>query len=488
MAYAHYDRLSALDALFLVLEDEDVHMHVGAVGIFELGPLRHPDGGLDMQRIRSLAAPLLARSRRFRQRLEHVPLVGHPVWVDDARFNLDYHLRHTALPEPGDERKLKRLAGRIVSQKLDFHKPLWEMWFVEGLEGDRFAIIAKVHHAMVDGISGVDLLALLMWPEAEASVREAEAEGSLPRPWLPRPTPSGLRLLAEEAGRRAALPLGILRAGREALAHPSASLDAAREAIVALSEVLGAGLASPASRTPLNPELGPHRRFDWLRMDLGAVKEVKNALGGTVNDVALATVSGAVRAFLEGRGVDADALDFRALLPVNIRSDAERGRLGNRVANLVARLPVHEADRRGRHERVLETTRRLKASHQVHGGELLERIGDWTAKELVAAMVRLAAERLAFNLVVTNVPGPQFPAYLLGARMLEIYPLVPLFENQGAGIALFSYDGGLFWGFNADWDSMPDLHDLVSIVENEFEALRKLAHDGAPCPTGPTSD
>jgi WS/DGAT/MGAT family acyltransferase len=487
MAYAHYDRLTALDALFLELEDEDVHMHVGAVGIFELGPLRRPDGGLDIDRIRRLAAPSLARSRRFRQRLERIPLVGHPVWVDDARFNLDYHLRHTALPEPGDERRLKRLTGRIMSQKLDLHKPLWEMWFVEGLEGDRFAVVTKVHHAMVDGISGVDLLALLMAPEAEASLREAEADAALPQPWLPRPAPGRLRLLAEEAGRRASLPFGMLRAGREALARPRESLDSARGAIAAVSEVLGAGLSAPASHTPLNPDLGPHRRFDWLRMDLPAVKEVKNALGGTVNDVVLATVSGAVRAFLEGRGVDPDPLDFRALLPVNVRSDDERGRLGNRVANLMARLPVSEGERRRRHERVLETTRALKASRQVQGGELLQRLGDWTAKELVAAVVRLAAERLGFNIVVTNVPGPQFTAYLLGARMLEIYPLVPLFENQGVGIALFSYDGGLYWGFNADWDAMPDLHDLVTAVEAEFEALRALARQEAACPTSPTS-
>jgi WS/DGAT/MGAT family acyltransferase len=486
MAYTHYDRLTALDAMFLEIEDASVHMHVGAVGIFELGPLRRPDGGLDIERVRRLTAPAIGRSRRFRQRLERVPLLGHPVWVDDDRFNLDYHVRHTALPEPGDERKLKRLVGRIMSQKLDYHKPLWEMWFVEGLTGDRFAVITKAHHAMIDGISGVDLLGLLMSPEAEASVRDAEAEAEQPHRWLPRPKPGALGLLAGEVARRAALPFGLLAVGREALSHPRESLEAARDVIEGVGEVLGAGLSS-ASHTPLNPALGPHRRFDWLRMDLGAVKDVKNALGGTVNDVVLAVASGALRAFLEGRGAEVDGLDFRAMLPVSTRTADQRGRLGNRVAQLLARLPVDEGDRARRYARVLETTRKLKSSHQVQGADLLERFGDWTAKELVAAVIKLATERLAFNIVVTNVPGPQFTAYLLGARMLEIHPLVPLFANQGVGIALFSYDGNLFWGFNSDWDSMPDLHDLVLAVDTEFEALRKLAREAETCPTTPTS-
>lgn len=487
MAYTHYDRLTALDAMFLGIEDASVHMHVGAVGIFELGPLRRPDGGLDMERVRRLALPAIARSRRMRQRLDRVPLVGDPVWVDDDRFNLDYHLRHTALPEPGDERKLKRLVGRIMSQKLDYHKPLWEMWFVENLVGERFAVISKLHHAMIDGVAGVDLLALLMSPDADASVREAEEEAAHAQRWLPRPRPGALGLLAGELARRAALPLGLLGAGREALAHPRQTLEAAREAIEGVGEALGAGLSS-ASHTPLNPALGPHRRFDWLRMDLGAVKEVKNALGGTVNDVVLAVAAGALRAFLEGRGAEVDGLDFRAMVPVNTRRPDQHGRLGNRVAQLLARLPVDEGDRARRYARVLETTRKLKASHQVQGADLLERFGDWTAKELVAAVVKLASERLAFNIVITNVPGPQFTAYLFGARMLEIHPLVPLFANQGAGIALFSYDGSLFWGFNSDWDAMPDLHDLVLAVETEFEALRKLAREAETCPTTPTSD
>jgi WS/DGAT/MGAT family acyltransferase len=468
MAYSHYDRLTALDSTFLEIEDANVHMHVGSVGIFEAGPLATPEGGLDIGRIRRMAGASLAKSRRFRQRIARIPLLDHPVWVDDERFNLDYHLRHTALPAPGDERQLKRLVGRLLSQKLDIHKPLWEMWFVEGLDGDRFALITKVHHCMIDGISGVDLMALLMQPEPETGEGEHEATR-----WIPRPSPSSAKLLADEALRRAALPLGLLRAGRDAVAEPGRTFEAARAAVGGASELIGSGI-TPASRTPLNPAIGPHRRFDWTRIDLGAVKEVKDRLGGTVNDVVLATVAGAVRAFLEGRGTLVDDLDFRAQVPVNIRAAEQRRKLGNRVATLVVPLPVHEPDARRRYELVLETTQRLKHSSQVHGSELLEQLGDWTAKELLGAIVRGTAQKLAFNMTVTNVPGPQFPVYLLGSRMLEVYPVVPLFSNQALGIALFSYDGALYWGFNSDWDVLPDLHEVVSGVQNEFELLRKL--------------
>lgn len=472
MAYVHYDRLTALDAMFLALEDENVHMHVGAVAIFDAKPLAGPEGGLDFARIRGLAGPALARSQRFRQRLAHVPVIGAPVWVDDEHFQLDYHLRHTALPAPGDERQLKRLAGRLLSQKLDLHKPLWELWFVEGLEGERCALISKVHHCMIDGISGVDLLAVLM----RATPGSGDGEEA-PR-WLPRPAPGPVRLLGDELARRAALPLELLRAGGRTLGSPLRSLDDARDAVRAVSEILSPGLRT-ASPTPINDPVGPHRRFDWTEMDLAAVKEVKNRLGGTVNDVVLAIVSGAIRSFLARRGVAVDELDFRAQVPVSVREARERGRLGNRIATLIARLPVHEPDPGRRYREVLRTTRALKDSKQVRGSELLEALGDWTAKELLAGIIRATSQGLAFNMTVTNVPGPQLRAYLLEAPMQAVYPVVPLFASQDLGIALFSYDGRLYWGFHADWDAVPDLHDVVLAVESEFETLRKLAPEEA---------
>jgi WS/DGAT/MGAT family acyltransferase len=467
MAYSHYDRLSALDATFLELESPNVHMHVGTVGIFAAGSLRAADGGLDIERIRGLSEPALRENARFRQRLERVPVFDHWVWVDDARFNLDYHLRHTALPEPGDLRQLKRLAGRIFSQKLDRARPLWEMWFVEGLDDDRFAVITKVHHCMIDGISGVDLLAGFVKASAE------ETSGGTGGRFVPRPPPAAAKLFVDELLRRATLPLRAAAGGLELLRAPFHTLGEMGHALTAVGHALTATLG-PASATPLNDDIGPHRRFDWTRMDLALVKEAKERLGGTLNDVVLAVVAGAMRSFLLRRGVAVADLDFRAMLPVNVRTEDQRGKLGNRVAFLMAHLPVEEKDPAVRIARVIDETRRIKGSDVVEGGELLEKLSDFTATTLVARISRLAARARSYNMTVTNVPGPRLPVDLLGARMEEVYPLVPLFSNQGLGIAVFSYDEGLFWGFDADWDALPDLHDLVACVEEEFEGIRKL--------------
>jgi WS/DGAT/MGAT family acyltransferase len=320
---------------------------------------------------------------------------------------------------------------------------------------------------MIDGISGVDLMASLMrlddHPEVEAA-----------KPWVPRPPSTPGEMLRSELLRRASLPIVALRGARALISKPRETLGSLRDSLAGIVEAIGTG-AAPASPTPLNPDLGPHRRFDWARFDLADVKAVKNRLGGTINDVVLACVTGAVRSFLHQRGIHVRDLDFRSMLPVNVRSGADRGTLGNRVSFLVARLPLAEKDPRRRLERVIAATQEIKGSRQVLGAEALEQISDWTHSGLFLQYARLAARTLAYNMVVTNVPGPQFPVYLLGARMLETYPLVPLFDNQGLGVALFSYDGGLFWGFNSDWDAMPDLHDFVSDVEEEFALLRKAA-------------
>lgn len=467
MTYTHYDRLSALDATFLALESPSVHMHVGAVHVFEGGPVLGSDGGIDLERVMSTAEPALRRSARFRQRLEHVPGFGHPVWVDDPRFRLEYHVRHTALPNPGDVRQLKRLAGRIFSEKLDPSRPLWEMWFVENLDENRFAVITKVHHCMIDGVSGADLMAGFMQGSPD------ETPGTDAPRWVPRPVPPPSKLLRDELLRRASLPVAAVRAGLSALRAPGEAASEAKHAVSAVGEALGAGLGS-ASATPINDDIGPYRRFDWTRMELDAVKEVRERLGGTLNDVVLAIVSAAMRRFLQRRSIDVDSLDFRAMLPVNVRRQHQHGKLGNRVSFLMARLPVDEKDPAKRFARVVQTTRELKAGSTIEGSELLEELSDWTLTTLVSDVAKLAARTRAYNMVVTNVPGPPFPVYVNGARMREIYPLVPLFSNQGLGIALFSYDRGLYWGFNADWDAVPDLHDLVEIVDQEFENLRKM--------------
>ncbi len=464
MSYTHYDRLTALDVSFLRFEEQNaaVHMHVGAVALFKPGPLATDEGGIDIARVRRGVEASLVESPRFRQKLALVPLVDQPVWIDDTHFNLRYHVRHTSLPRPGTMRQLKRLAGRIFSQRLDRSKPLWEFWFVEGLEDGRFALIAKAHHCMVDGISGFDLLARIMRLDPDDSIEP-------PRRYIPRPAPPHARMLVDEVTRRVALPLDLAGAGLRALGAPRESLERLLDGTGAVWEALTANL-EPVSGTPFNLPIGPYRRFDWIRFDLDAVKSVKQRLGGTVNDVVLACVAGAVSRFLTARGERVQDLDFRAMVPVSVRREGERGVEGNRVVSLVAPLPLASEGAGERLARVVEATRELKRSRQARGVELFEELADRVSPELFTAVARRAAQT-AYNLVVTNVPGPQATAWLLGAELEEIYPLVPLFDDNAFGIALFSYDGGLCWGLSADWEAMPDLHDLTGFLEDELKAL-----------------
>jgi diacylglycerol O-acyltransferase / wax synthase len=463
----NHERLSALDATFLGIEDRCSHMHIGSVGVFEA-----PDGGegrgLDIDVIHRLVSTILDAFPRYRQRIETMPFLQHPVWVDDASFNLHYHLRHTRLPLPGDERQLKRLAGRLVSQQLDRGKPLWESWFVEGLEGNRFAIVSKVHHCMVDGIGGVEMTTATLRAEPGRDPRLAER----PPPFVPRPTPSPRELLRAELQHRVRSALRFVGAQARGLAAPVRST----RTFLGMIEGLAEGIATavrPASPTPFGVDIGPHRRFDWTSMDLADVKAVKNRLGGTINDVVLAVVAGAMRRYLGARGVAVDRLEFRAMVPVNLRAGSTGA--GNRVASLVVRLPLDEADGRRRFLRVRHEMDAAKHSHQLDVARALEDITDWTFTTLVTQTARLAAVSQPFNVVVTNVPGPQFPLYFLGSRLLAAYPLVPIFRRQAVGIALFSYDGRLFWGFNADWDAVPDLHALVEAIDAELGVLLAAA-------------
>ena len=468
MAEAAYDRLSAQDATFLDLETPNLHQHIAAVLVLEAGPLRGPEGGIDVERIRGFIASRLHRLPRYRQRLARIPLERHPVWVDDPHFALGYHVRHTALPRPGDARQLKRLAGRIVSQQLDRDRPLWELWVVEGLEGgERFAIVQKVHHCMIDGVSGVDLMMLLMGASPEARFESAP-------PWEPRAVPGPADLLAAEAGRRLGGVFDALRGAPRALQDPMGLAERVQEGARAVVETLGAGLRS-ASDTPLNQPIGPHRRFDWLDMDLEEVKRVKNALGGTVNDVVLATVAGALRRLLALRRVVPEGLLIRANVPVSLRTRDQRGALGNRIALLMAELPVCEPDAQTRFSHVCATMGRLKESRQAMGAEVLAAVSEWTSATLLSLAVRVAARGRPYNLVVTNVPGPQLPLYLLESRMEACYPVVNLLPCQALGVALFSYAGRLSWGFTADWDLVPDLHEFVRAIRESFAELRAVA-------------
>jgi diacylglycerol O-acyltransferase len=465
----HYERLSYLDSSFLALESRSTHMHVGSIALFEAGPLRTPEGGIDTPRIRRMIESKLDLLPRYRQRLAWVPIENRPVWVDDEHFNIEYHVRHYSLPRPGSFGQLKDLVGIIGSQQLDRSKPMWELNVVEGLEGDRFALVSKIHHCMIDGIAGVDLMALLLNLAPTGDIPEG-------KPYAPRAVPARSELLIRETARRTGRALRAARSVRQladdAVQITSDGLQRARAAGYSLAS----GWLTKASDTPLNGEVGPNRLFGTLTTPLRLVKEIKNRAGGSVNDVVLATVAGGVRRFLiDERGYEFENLDFRAMAPVSVRSDDQRGTLGNQVAMWLVSLPVNDSDPMRRLEAVKRATRHLKETDQALGAATLVRLSAGAPATLVSMASRLATGVRPFNLTVTNVPGPQFPLYLLESQMLESYALVPLWHGHGVGVALFSYAGQVYWGFNADYDVVPDVDAFAASIDAAFRELYKAA-------------
>jgi WS/DGAT/MGAT family acyltransferase len=462
-----YDRLTALDNSFLLFEKPNAYTHVASTQIFETGPLQLEDGGIDFDAIRKAHAAILHRIPRYRQGLKWVPFTNQPVWIDDPHFDLDFHLRHTSLPHPGSERQLKRLSARIMQQHLDRARPLWETWVVEGIEGGRFALICKVHHCMIDGVSGVDIMQHLMTTTPDVDL-------PTPPAYVPRGAPSGAQLLRDEILRRALLPLEAVRDFRKFAEEAEDLRRELRTRVRAVAGALGATLGA-ASKTPINAPIGPHRRFDWRRTPIAEIKQVRKSLGGSLNDVVLTAVTGAFRRFLENRGVALGELDFRVMTPVSVRSESQKGTLGNRVSNWIFPLPLAEPDPREQLAQISRTTAEMKETKQAIGANVLLQAAEWTPPTLLSLGARNATRMTPFNTVVTNVPGPQFPMYMLGARLLEVYPHVPLVDNLGIGIALMSYDGQMHWGVNADRDLVPDLHAFLEHLEASFAELRRLA-------------
>jgi len=454
----HLDRLTAVDASFLTNESSSSHMHVGAILIFEGPPPRYVDL---VEHVRS-RLPLVPR---FRQKLVVPPLeAGRPLWADDVNFNLTYHIRHTALPDPGGEEELKKLAGRIFSQQLDRLKPLWELWLVQNLERDRFALLTKTHHAMVDGVSGVDIGTVLFDVEREAEPLKLEDD------WVPQPEPGTTELVARGIADAVAAPVKLAERAVEVVKNPETTARKAVEALEGVGEIISA-FADPAPDVPLNDEIGSHRRYVWARSELATFKRIKDTFGGTVNDVVLAVVTGALREWLHVRRVRTEGLELRALVPVSIRGEDERGNLGNRIALMRGPLPVYIEDPVRRLRVISDAMAGLKRSKQALGAEVISRFNDFAPPTLLAQASRINFSTRLFNLIVTNVPGPQMPLYVLGKELEDVFPVAFLPQNHSLAVAIMSYNGKVGFGLLADYDSMTDI-DVVS--DGLSEALAEL--------------
>ena len=468
MARYAYERLSAQDATFLFAEGPNEPMHVGALNIFDAEPLRTEEGGIDIDLYRRAIEGVLHWIPRYRQKIAWTPLESWPIWVDDRQFDLGYHIRHIALPRPGSHTQLRELASRIHARALDRRHPLWEIWVIEGVEnGSQMAILNKIHHCMIDGAAGADLSQILMSASARLEVPE-------PLPFMPRPEPTAVELLSDAARIGFTRPLSLVSQlfgssdGEEENAEESGWLERA-QALYQMAEYA----LRPASETPINGELGPHRRLDWLTMPFSDVAEVSRSLGCTVNDVVLTTVTGAVRRYLFRRRVDHREIDFRVAAPVSTREAKHDRRQGNHVSTWIVPLPLRLDDPLEQLAAIRETTAQLKRSRAALAVDTLMQLAEWLPAPLLERSVGIAQGPA--NMIVTNIPGPQFPLYAVGSRLLGMYPLVPLLPGGGLGVALFSYEGKLCWGFNGDHELVPDLSSFVDDVRASFEALRSAA-------------
>ncbi|MFL5860221.1 MAG: WS/DGAT/MGAT family O-acyltransferase [Solirubrobacteraceae bacterium] len=460
---ANPDRLTGLDSSFLHLERDSTHMHVASCMLFE------PEVPTYDELLEQITGRLHLVPR-YRQRLAFVPFnQGRPVWVDDPHFNIAFHVRHTALPRPGGEAQLKRLAGRVFSQALDRSRPLWEIWLVEGLADGKFALLSKTHHALVDGVSGVDIATVLFDTSPEPM-----PVATPDHDWIPRPLPSGAQLLADALIERATVPGEIARGVKATLRGPRNVAAGVGRALGGMTAMARAGLQA-APNTTLNVRIGPHRRFTWVRGDLQQFKAIKNQLGGTVNDVVLAVVAGALGRYLRMHGEATEDMVLRAMVPVSVRADVERGALGNRVAAMWAPLPIGTADPVQRLLAISRDMDGIKESGQAVGAQVLTELSGFAPPTIMAQAARLQARQRLFNLVVTNVPGPQFPLYMLGRQLDAMFPMVPLAENQALGIAIMSYNGQLNFGLNADYDAMPDLEALAQELSASIAELAAVA-------------
>jgi diacylglycerol O-acyltransferase len=461
---ANPDRLTALDSTFLHLEDHSsAHMHVASVMVFE-------GAAPTLQELVDHVLGRLHLVPRYRQRLAYVPFdQGRPVWADDPHFNPYYHIRHTALPHPADDAALKRLAGRLFSQRLDRSKPLWEIWLVQSMSGGRFALIAKTHHALVDGISGVDITTVLFDTAREPAPTAPTA------PWSAKPLPGSAKLLGEALIERSTVPAEMARGARALLRAPRRAVKQVKDGLASVGATTLAGINAPAPPSPFNVDIGPHRRYTFVDADLAKFKAIKDSLGGTLNDVVLASVSLALGRYLRRQGEDTDGLVLKAMVPVSVRSKEQRGALGNQVAAMWAPLPVGIENPAETLHTISTAMEDLKKGGQAVGAQVLTNLAGFAPPTILSQAARLQARQPFFNLVVTNVPGPQIPLYLLGRRLQILYPVVPLAQRQAIGIAVMSYDGHLGFGLLGDYDALPGLEQIATDLKWAIAALARAA-------------
>lgn len=470
------DRLSALDASFLYLEQPTTPMHVGAVALF-----RRPRNGLDYEDLLRLIEQRITLVPRYRQKVRHVPaLLARPVWVDDPDFDLTYHVRRSALPRPGSDRSLNELTARLMSRPLDQTRPLWEMYLVEGLARNRIAVLTKTHQALVDGITAIDIAQVIL--DVSPTPRDDYGE-----PWTPRREPSGIRLVTEAVAESWMRPGEVVDNVRAAAGDAAATVGKTVEVLGQVASVVRTAMRRAPS-SPLNVSVSLQRRFAVARTELDDYRRVRAAHDCAVNDVVLAVVSGAMRNWLLSRGEPVtSASSVRAMVPLSVRADSDAvsssggalaGTLGNRVASFLVDLPVGEQNAVVRLHQIAHQMRAHNDSGRSVGAETLVALGGFAPPTLHALGARAASglSKRVFNLVVTNVPGPQVPLYAAGAKMLEMFPVVPLAKGQALAIGLTSYDGGVFYGFNADRDAMGDVEMLAGMIPESLDELVSALH------------
>jgi WS/DGAT/MGAT family acyltransferase len=462
-----YDRLTALDTSFLHMERLEYPMHVGALSVLEGAPFFDTNGHFRISDVRDLVQSRLPLLPRFRRRLMSVPYdQGRPIWVDDHNFEIAYHVRHTALPKPGSWEQLVALTTRVQEQLLDRERPLWELWFVEGLEDGHVALVQKTHHSLIDGVSGVDVATLLL----DATPDYVPPE---PHEWTPEPVPIASQLLLDSLRERATEPGEVVRSIRSMLRGPRHAIERAGELRKSFGTMVSRESIAP--RTSINARTGRHRLLSVVRVPLAEVKAIRRALGGTVNDVMLAGVGGGLNRLFTTRGDDVEDLRLRVLCPVSVRSDDQRGALGNKISAIFVSLPVGPADPVDRLAEISEQTADLKEKRQALSADLLLNMSDYVAPTLVSLAARAVHRQPFVNLIVTNVPGPQQPLYLMGARLMEAFPIVPLTQNLTIVVGILSYDGTLHFGLWADRDAGGDLEVLAGGIEDAFAEMTKVA-------------